>query len=72
MKILELPTEDLKKQVDPRPILTLKQLTRPCGFSKNVFFKERIKPWFFVTFNIIISYILPEIFIEIPQVAQKI
>ena len=34
--------------------------------------KGRVKPWFFMTFNIIISYIFPEKFIEIPQVVQKI
>ena len=38
------------------------------GFSKNVSSKERVKPWFFVTFNIIIKHIFPEHFIEIPQV----
>ena len=38
----------------------------PCGFLKNVSSKERLKPWFFVTFNIIISHIFPENFIEIP------
>ena len=26
----------------------------PCGFLKNVSSKERVKPWLFVTFNIII------------------
>ena len=30
-------------QIDPQP----------CGFLKNGFPKERVKPWFFVTFNII-------------------
>ena len=44
----------------------------PCGFSKNVSSKERVKPWFFVTFNIILSNIFPENFIEFPQVVQKI
>ena len=57
-------------------ILTLKRLggqfNSPCGFSKNVFSKERVKPCFFVTFNIIISHTFPENFIEIPQVVQKI
>ena len=43
----------------------------PCSFSKNVSSKERVKPWFFVTFNIIISHIFPENFIEFPQVFQK-
>ena len=57
--------------------LTLKQLEGgqfdpPCGFSKNLFSKERVKPWFFVTFNIIISYIFPENFIETPQVVQNL
>ena len=32
----------------------------PCGFSKSVSCKERMKPWFFVTFNIIVSHIFPE------------
>ena len=44
----------------------------PCGFSKSVFSKEREKPWFFVTFNIILRHIFPENFIEFPQVVQKI
>ena len=44
----------------------------PCGFFKTVSSTERVKPWFFVTFNIIISHILPEHFIEISQVIQKI
>ena len=29
-----------------------------CGFSKTVFSREGVKPWFFVTFNIIIRHIL--------------
>ena len=49
----------------PAPLL-------PCGFSKNVSSKERVKPCFFVTFNIIIRHIFPENFIEIPRVVQKI
>ena len=44
----------------------------PCGFPKNVSFNETVNPWFFVTLNIIICHIFPEIFIEIPQVVQKI
>ena len=57
--------------------LTPKELERghfdspPCGFSKYVSSKEKMKP-FFVTFNIIISHIFPENLIEIPQVVQKI
>ena len=43
-----------------------------CAFSKNAFSKEKVKPWFFVNFNIIISHIFPENFIEIHQVVQKI
>ena len=58
--------------------LTLKRLggrggnlTPPYGFSKNVssFFKK-VKPWFFVTFNIIINHIFPENFTEIAQVVK--
>ena len=44
----------------------------PCGFSENVSSKERVKPWFFVTFNIILKHIISEIFIEFGQVVQKI
>ena len=28
-----------------------------CGFSKNVSSEERVKPWFFMSFSIIISHI---------------
>ena len=31
-----------------------------------------MKPWFFVTFNIMLSQIVLENFIEIPQVVQEI
>ena len=44
----------------------------PCGFSKNVSSKKGMKPWFFVTFNIILRQICPENLIEFPQVVQKI
>ena len=57
-------------------ILTLKRLggqsDTTLWFSKNASSKERAKPWFFVTFNIIISHIFPENFIEITVVVQKI
>ena len=43
-----------------------------CGLSNNVSSKERVKPWFCVTFNIIIDHIFPENFIEIPQFFQEI
>ena len=44
----------------------------PCGVLKNVSSKERMEPWFFVTFHIILRHIPPENFIEFPQVTQKI
>ena len=47
-------------------------LTSPCGFSKNVSSKDWVKPWFFVTFNIIFGHIFPGNFIEFPQVVQEI
>ena len=57
-------------------MLTLKrvgsQFDPPCGLSKNVSSKERVRPRFFVTFNITISHIFRENFIEIPQVVQKL
>ena len=34
--------------------------------------KEKVKPRFFVTFNIILKHVLPENFIEFTQVVQKI
>ena len=59
-------------------LLTLKMLEGPiwlptpkCGFTQNISSRERVKPWFFVSFNII-SHIFPENFIEFPQVIQKI
>ena len=48
------------------------QFDPPCGFSKNVSFKEIVKPWLSVAFNIITSHLFPENYIEIPQVVQKI
>ena len=44
----------------------------PCGFSKSVSHEEREKPWFFVTFNIILRPIFPQNFIRFSQVVQKI
>ena len=44
----------------------------PCGFSKNVSSKDRVKPWFFVTFNNILRLIFPENFSEFSQVVQNI
>ena len=58
------------KKICEKSLICLDDL--PCAFSKNVSSKERVKPWFFVNFNIIISYIFPENFIEIPHVVQKI
>ena len=55
--------------------LTLKRLgeegrgqfdPHPCGFSKNLSSKVRLKPWILVTFNIILRHIFPENFIEFP------
>ena len=40
--------------------------------KERVSSKERVKPCFFVTFNIIISHIFPENFIEITQVVLAI
>ena len=43
-----------------------------CSFSKNVSSRERVKSWIFATFNIILSHIFSENFIQIFQVVQKI
>ena len=42
------------------------------GFLKIVSSKQKVKPWFFVTFKIIIRHIFPKNFIEIPQVVLKL
>ena len=44
----------------------------PLWFFKTVSPRERVQPWLFVTFNIIISHIFLENFIKIPQVVLKI
>ena len=44
----------------------------PSSFSKSLSSKERVKPWFFVTFNIITSHIFPENVIEILQAVEKL
>ena len=41
-------------------------------FSKNLSSEERLKPCFFVTFNVIISHIFPENFIYIALVSLRI
>ena len=38
-------------------------LTHPCNFYRNISSRKRVKPCFFVTFNLIISPIFPENFI---------
>ena len=43
----------------------------PCGFSKYVSSKERVKACFLVTFDIT-THTFPENFIEIPQVVENI
>ena len=41
-------------------------LSRVCGFFKNASSKVRVKRWFFVAFNKVISHIFCENIIEIP------
>ena len=57
-------------------VLTLKKLGGGRGINLTplpvIFPKIRVKSWFFVTYNIIISHIFAENFIEMPQVVQKI
>ena len=50
----------------------IRDILNPMVFPK-MFFRKRVKPCFFcVTFNIIVSHIFPENFIEISQFVQKI
>ena len=75
VRILELFTREVCKFLNPKAAGWGVNLTPPphhCGFLKSASSKEREKPWFFVTFNIILRHIFPEIFIEFPQVVQKI
>ena len=48
------------------------QFDTHCGFSKSISSGGKVSLCFFVTFSIIVSNIIPETFIEIPQVIQKI
>ena len=48
------------------------QFDTHCGFSKNISSGVKVNLCYFVTFSIIISDIIPENFIEIPQAIQKI
>ena len=44
----------------------------PCSFFKKLSFKETIKLYFFATFNVAISHIFPENFIESLLVVQMV
>ena len=61
-----------RKSFNPKTAGGWAQFELPSGFSKNFSPKERVKLWFFVTFNIVVSLIFPENFIGIPQVIQKL
>ena len=37
------------------------QFNPSCGFLKSESSKENVKPWFFVTFNVIVSHNFPQI-----------
>ena len=63
------------------PLLTLKRLGSGggggqfevlCCFPKKLYFRVRVKPCFFVTFNIIVSHIFPENFVDVSHIAQRI
>ena len=47
-------------------------IPHPMVSQKMYLPKERVKLWFFVTFNIILKNIFPENFIEIPRVVKKL
>ena len=78
-KFVEFNWNNIKKYLERNKIINYinpktagGSIWHPCGFSKYVSSKERVKPWFFVTFNIILKHIFPENFIEFSQVFQKI
>ena len=70
MEILLIFLNGMGGQFDPKMYL-LKYVSSKM-YLQNVSSKERAKTRFLVTFNIIISHIFLENFIEIPQVVQKI
>ena len=53
----------LTKSINPKKIGA--PVWPTCGFSKNAFSRERMKPCFFRTFNTIISCIFPGNFSEV-------
>ena len=67
----ELTLKRLGGQFDPNPPPSPPPPPTLCGFSKNLSSKERLKPWFFVTFNIIISGIFPEISLKFLKSFRK-
>ena len=52
--------------------ISFKGPTPHVVFPKMHLLERRWSPVLFVTFNIVISFIFPKIFIEVPQVVQKI
>ena len=52
--------------------MIIRQFDPHCDFSKNVSSKDRVRPSFFVTFNINLKHIFPKNFIEFPEAVQKI
>ena len=80
LEISQIQKETYLQYLFIKVCLTLKRLEgdqfdthHSCGFSKNVFFQR--KGGFLVfcdSFNIFISHIFHENFIEIPQLVQKI
>ena len=76
--VLELHITYCSRKLIHTSFLTLKRLggvqidPPPCGFSKNVSSKDRVKPCFIVAFNITLKRIFPENFIGFSKVVQKI
>lgn len=55
----------LGKDLNPKKVGERGQAETTCGFSKNVFSRERVKLWVLLLFNIIISYFFPGHIIKI-------
>ena len=60
------------KVLSPLNVYGVNLISSFCGFTKNITSNQKVKPWFFVTFDIIIIHIFPDSFIEIPEIVQKI
>ena len=73
LSVLDLPTfnEYFWDNLTPKRLGCQLDPCSSCSFSRNMFSREEVKPWFFPTYNIIINHAFPENFTVISQVVQN-